>query len=94
MIEVGSQVVYRKTKHSRKPGPRAAAISPSRYGDSYSYFVDKYWVVVACNPPNEIVVQTRRGKQITLNADDPNLRPAGLLDRLFRRHRFPKHNTD
>ena len=90
MIEVGSQVVYRKTKHSRKPGPRAAAITPSRHGESYSYFVDKYWVVVDRNPPDKIVVQTRRGKQITLNADDPNLRPAGLLERLFHRSRFPK----
>ena len=90
MIEVGSQVIYRKPKHSCKPGPRAAAITPSKHGDSYSYFVDKYWVVVECNPPDEIVVLTRSGKRLTLNADDPNLRRAGFLNRVFRRNRFPE----
>ena len=92
MIEVGSQVIYRKTKYSRKPGPRAAAISPSKHGDSYSYFVDKYWVVVECSSPDEIVVLTRRGKRLTLKADDPNLRPVGFLERLFHRRRFPTFN--
>jgi hypothetical protein len=93
MIEVGSQVIYRKTKYSRKPGPRAAAINPSKHGDSYSYFVDKYWVVVECSSPDKIVVLTRRGKRLTLNADDPNLRPAGLLNRLLHRKRFPSFNA-
>ncbi len=90
MIEVGSRVIYRKTKHSRKPGPRAGAISPSKHGDSYGYFVDKYWVVVERKAPNKFVVLTRRGKRLTLDADDPNLRPANLLDRLLHGKRFPR----
>jgi len=92
-IEVGSRVIYRKTKHSRKPGPRAGAISPSKHGDSYGYFVDKYWVVVERKAPNKFVVLTRRGKRLTLDADDPNLRPANLLDRLLHGKRFPKFKT-
>ena len=89
MIEVGSHVIYRKTKYSRKPGPRAASITPSRHGDSYAYVVDKYWLVVERNSPDEIVVQTRRGKRLTLKADDVNLRPASFLDRLLYGRRFP-----
>jgi hypothetical protein len=93
MIAVGSQVIYRKTKFSRKPGPRASAVAPAKHGDSYSYCVDKYWVVVECCPPDKIVVLTRRGKRLTLDADDPNLRPAGLLGRLLHRNRFPAFDS-
>ena len=94
MIEVGSQVIYRKPKYSCKPGPRAASITPSKYGDSYSYFVDKYWVVVERNQSGEIVVMTRGGKRLTLDANDPNLRPAGLLHRLLRGSRFPEFKPE
>lgn len=90
MIEPGSRVIYRKTKHSRDPGPRAQGISPARYGDSYSYCVDKLWMVVGTKSPNKVIVMTRRGKQMELDADDPNLRPARLLDRIRYWGRFPR----
>jgi hypothetical protein len=89
MLGIGSHVIYRKTKFSRRPGPRAAAISPSKHGDSYGYVVEKYWVVVECNPPDQIVVETRRGKRLTLSANDANLRPARFLERLLYGRRFP-----
>lgn len=89
-MEIGTPVVYRRTKYSRRPGPRASVISPAKHGDSYSYVVDKYWVVVERLPPDEIVVMTRRGKQLTLNTSDPNLRRANFLERLFHHQRFPK----
>lgn len=89
MIEIGSRVIYRKTKHSAAPGPRAETITPSAHGDSYSYTVDKFWVVVEHHANNKIVVMTRRGKRLTLDADDPNIRRANFLDRLRYRNRFP-----
>jgi hypothetical protein len=89
MIEVGTKVIYRKTKYSRRPGPRAASITPARHGDSYAYVVEKYWLVVARKSPDEIIVQTRRGKRLTLNTNDVNLRAASFLDRLLYGRRFP-----
>jgi hypothetical protein len=85
----GDRVIYRKQKFSVRPGPQAKRIYPAPYGDSYSYEVDKFWTVVAVQPNNEIVVCTRRGKQLTLAADDPALRRANWLERLLFRHRFP-----
>ena len=89
MIEIGSRVIYRKPKHSADPGPRASGVSPARHGDTYSYYVDKLWVVVGIPGPDRIVVETRRGKRLTLSSDDPNLRTAGLLDRIRYWGRFP-----
>lgn len=93
-MEIGTPVVYRRTKHSRSPGPRAAVITPAKHGDSYSYVVDKFWVVVERLSSDEIVVMTRRGKQLTLNPDDPNLRRANLFERLMHHKRFPKLATN
>lgn len=89
MLEIGTQVIYRKTKHSQDPGPRAAAVTPSRFGDSYGYFVDKFWVVVENQDPETLVVMTRRGKRLTIPADDPNLRAASWFDRIRYWGRFP-----
>jgi len=84
----GDRVVFSKPKHSTRPGPRAKEIFPSRRGESYSYFVDKYWLVVDMRG-DEVVVQTRSGKCHVLATDDPNLRHASWWDRLVNRHRFP-----
>jgi hypothetical protein len=85
----GDGVLYRKQKFSAHPGPGATEIHPAPYGEFYSYEVIKFWTVVAVNPNNEIVVCTRRGKQLTVPAHDPALRRANWLQRLFFRHRFP-----
>src|SRR5262249_21039691 len=85
----GDYVVYRKKKVSLHPGPHAKSIYPAPNGDSYSYDVNKFWVVVAVQVNNEIIVRTRRGKRLTVSASDPALRHAGWIERLFLRHRFP-----
>jgi hypothetical protein len=85
----GDYVVYRKKKVSLHPGPHAKSIYPAPNGDYYSYDVDKFWTVIAVQPNDEIVVCTRRGKRLTLNASDPALRHAGWLERLIYRRRFP-----
>jgi hypothetical protein len=88
----GDYVVYRKQKHSVRPGVRAKAVQPTPHGDYYSYNVDKFWVVVGVQPDSKVLVCTKRGKQLTLDADDPALRRAHWWERWLFRHRFPVPN--
>lgn len=84
----GDYVIYRKTKFSRRPGPRATNVRPSSKGDSYAYVVDKYWVVQYVSDDGQITLVTRRGKTHTVSADDPALRRANLWERWRHRDRF------
>lgn len=93
-FKTGDPVVYRKTKYSSHPGPRARNVSPSRHGDAYAYCVDKLWLVVKLKSPDRIEVITRRGKRRELSVEDPNLRPATWLDRLRYWGRFPRLDCD
>ena len=88
-FQPGDVVVYRKQKISPRPGPNAKEIHAAPYGDTYSYFVDKFWRVIAVQPDNTLVVSTRRGKQHTLPAADPNLRRAYWWEWLLFSRRFP-----
>lgn len=87
-IQPGDWVVYRKSKISPHPGPRAQDVNPNTKGETYSYTVDKYWVVEQVLDDGRVVLKTRRGKSHTIPATDPNLRRAGLLDWLLHRNRF------
>lgn len=87
-LETGDWVVYRKTKQSRVPGPRAQQVMASPKGDSYGYIVDKFWVVEAVRDDGTVFVKTRRGKHHRLSIDDPCLRKANFLERMLHRHRF------
>jgi len=86
--KVGDCVIYRKTKYSDHPGPRARRISPTQNGDEYIYLVDKFWVVEEVQADGQIVLRTRRGKQHTISSEDPKLRKARLWERLWFRSRF------
>jgi hypothetical protein len=88
-LKPGDQVIYRKQKHSTHPGRRAADVDPAPHGDDYAYQVDKFWTVIAVEPGGEVLVCTRRGKRLTIRADDPALRRAQWWERLLFRHRFP-----
>lgn len=90
VYQSGDYVVYHKHKFSAHPGPKARDISPAPYGEDYSFFVDKFWRVVAV-APGEVTVRTRRGKIHTLSTDNPALRRARWWERLLFRHRFPAH---
>lgn len=87
-FEVGDWVIYRKTKFSRLPGPRAANVSAAAHGDEYRYTVDKYWVVRDVREDGTLLLQTRRGKQHVVRIDDPCLRRPNLWERLWHRSRF------
>jgi hypothetical protein len=88
----GDWVIFRKRKHSASPGPRAKDITPERNGEEYSYCVDKFWGVASLEN-GHVVLITRRGKQHTVDADDPNLRHARWWERLLYRDRFPQFDT-
>lgn len=84
----GDWAVYRKSKRSTSPGPRAANIKAAQKGESYNYVVDKFWVVESVLPDNQIQLRTARGKTHVISIDDPNLRRPSWLQRLIYRDRF------
>ena len=86
----GDLVVFRKTKHGVHPSDRAIALKPAQSGEAYSYCIDKYWIVADVPNDRSIVVATRRGKRHQIETDEPNLRRASLIERLFFRDRFPE----
>ena len=88
LYAVGDWVIYRKTKHSPVPGPRAENVLPARNGDDYCYTVDKFWVVTEVRSDQQLVLKTRRGKAHTVSPDDPNLRKANWWERRRYRNRF------
>lgn len=65
-------------------------MQPAPRGETYTYTVDKFWVVTAVQPDGTILVCTRRGRQNELAADDPALRKARWWERLLYQGRFPE----
>lgn len=88
IFQAGDWVIYRKTKFSSLPGPRARNVAASENGESYAYNVDKYWVVTEVLPDGAVRVLTRRRKQLEFLIHDPNLRRASWWERLRYRRRF------
>ncbi|QDV14892.1 hypothetical protein CA51_48020 [Rosistilla oblonga] len=87
-LKRGDWVIYRKQKSSTSPGARATDVHPTPGGDTYHYLVDKFWVVEAVLENQQILLRTRRGKQHTIDANDPRLRRASWWERLMYRSRF------
>jgi hypothetical protein len=88
-LEPGDFLIYRKSKASPHPGPRAQNVQPSEKGDDYYYEVDKYWTVADVLDDGRVVAVTRTGKQVFLTPEDENLRKPGWLERVRHRRRFP-----
>lgn len=84
----GDWVIFRKTKSTPHPGKRAENVVPAKGGDSYTYTVDKFWVVQDVRPDGTLLLRTRRGKLHTIPANDLSLRGANWWDRLRYRSRF------
>lgn len=87
-IRAGDWVIYRKTKFSTHPGPRAQNVLPAEHGDEYAYTVDKFWVVADVRPDGSLLIKTRRGKEHSVRPNDPNLRKANWWERWRYRSRF------
>lgn len=86
----GDPVIFRVTKQSTDPGPRAVDVHPAPSGETYSYQVDKFWTVSDVQTTGTVLLVTRRGKQRPVPKDDPRLRHARWWERWFYRDRFPK----
>ncbi len=84
----GDWAVYRKSKRSSSPGPRAANVVATPKGETYAYVVDKFWIVENVLSGNRLELRTARGKTHVINADDPSLRKPSWLQRLLWRNRF------
>ncbi|NQV25922.1 MAG: hypothetical protein HQ518_16305 [Rhodopirellula sp.] len=89
-FKIDECVVYCVVKHSCKPGQRARNVAPAPLGETYTYRVDKYWVVDEILPDHSLILRTRRGKTRQVRATDPNLRRPTLWERLVISHRFPE----
>ncbi len=89
-FQPGDPVVFRKTKWSASPGPRAEQVDPEPRGEEYHYVVDKYWVVADVQDDGQLVLRTRRGKTHVIRADHPALRRPSWLQRLLHARRFPR----
>jgi hypothetical protein len=88
-LEPGDFLIYRKSKASPRPGPRARNVQASEKGDDYYYEVDKFWTVSDVLDDGRLVAVTRTGKRVYLTPEDERLRKPGLLDRVRYRRRFP-----
>jgi hypothetical protein len=83
----GDLVIYVKGKHSSSPGPRAKHVWPAPAGETYTYTVDKLWVV-AREEDGKLILRTRRGKEHLVAQDDPHLRKPSVWERVRYRGRF------
>ena len=85
----GDPVIFRVTKQSTDPGPRAVDVHPAPAGETYSYQVDKYWTVRDVLPDGKLNLVTRRGKQRSVSVQDFRLRHARWWEKWIYGDRFP-----
>lgn len=86
----GDPVIYRMPKYSACPGQRAQNIRPATRGESYSYDIDKFWLVDGVLEDGKLRLVTRRGKVRVLDSTDTHLRKPRWWERLVYRGRFPQ----
>lgn len=84
----GDWVIYLKQKTSTSPGPRAEDVHPSPAGETYSYIVEKYWIVQQVQDDGKLQLRTRRGKLHVVSPDDPRLHRPRWWERWLLRSRF------
>ena len=89
-MQTGDLIIYRVNKFSTSPGPRAKNVRPNIKGETYSYQVDKFWVVVDSRQDGTVEVVTRRGKRRVLETTDARLRRARWWERWLFASRFPE----
>ena len=85
----GDPVIFRVTKQSTDPGPRAVDVHPAQSGETYSYQVDKFWTVRTV-ADDSVQLVTRRGKERQVSKNDIRLRHARWWERWIYANRFPK----
>lgn len=91
-FKVNDWVICTREKYGLSPGKRAKNISPAPRGDLYSYEVDKYWIVRSVSD-QDLVLETRTGKQHLVSLKDRRIRVANWWERWIYRNRFPAKNA-
>lgn len=89
-LRPGEPVIYRASKVSTGPGPRARNVYAAPGGDTYTYVVEKFWVVADVRGDGKLLLRTRRGKEHLVEPNDPKLRRPHWWERLLYRGRFPR----
>ena len=89
----GDRVIFRVTKQSADPGPRAIDVFPAPSGETYSYQIEKFWTVRQVVSDQTLQLVTRRGKQRDVSKDDLRMRHARWWERWLYRKRFPSLPT-
>ena len=93
-FEVGDKVVCRVQKHSASPGKRAQNVIPSKKGEGYRYWVDKFWKVRMITDEKLILV-TRTGKIHSICKGDKRLRKPYFWELWFYKSKFDfSHNIE
>lgn len=87
---LGEKVVFKSTRYSVCPSPRAKNIIAAPNGEAYEYEVDKYWIVIEADQPDSVLLQTRTGTTHRLASDDVRLRKATWWERIIHHHWFPQ----
>ncbi len=82
----------RVTRNSTRLPPGAKQVVPSLRGESYSYVLDKFWLVMGKADSGKLRVRTRRGREFQIDPDDRRLRAATWRERAVWRHKFPPLN--
>jgi hypothetical protein len=85
----GDPVIFRATKFTSHPGPRAKHVTPAPRGEFYEYEVDKFWVVAEVREDGQLLLKTRRGKEHVVEPDAPRLRRPRWWELLWWRKKFP-----
>lgn len=93
-LDRGDRGIYRASKVTPNPGPRAEQIEPERRGEYYRYHVGKFWIVEEVRDDGMLVLVTRRGKKREVAADDPRLRRPSWSENLLWNRKFPKVVAD
>ncbi len=89
----GDLLVYRRTEFGTHPAPDARNVAPSANGEGYTYCVTKYWLVMEQRDDQTLIVETRGGHHLEVNALDPNIRKANLFERLWVLRKFHDDNS-
>lgn len=90
VIRPGDRVIFQMHKYGFRPGPRAEDVQPAQHGESYSYRVNKFWLVTGRSENGTLELKTRRGKTRVVAENDPNLRRANFLELFWFAARFPR----
>lgn len=92
--KIGQRVVFAKDKFGERPGERARDVVGTQKGDSYSYIVEKYWVIDEIQENGKLLLRTRRGKLHLIDQEHPGLRLPTWWEKLFLSGRFPPKQSE